>query len=745
MKQVKNKDLIKNRLLNGRPYLREIFLSFSLILIFSLQGCDKKDCDKDPCAEGCGPCPDICITDPCGNPAECPGQCPEFEDGILGKGDLKGEGNVVETDEGMSVDGKLTITTPDNSEVVLEDAEITILYNEDGTVKSMEGKAAVPSPTDYMEFTDPVQADLGYYSGKYLNENWDLDILLIDERYYLGFKIAVALELKVGANSDPEATKPLSIKPPVGGHILYIFDYTDPFYYYSAAQDALGAMSFGESSEGNIPYIPIQPVDEIVTFDGKSVRGGTFPIFKVIEVSGVMIQGTDFNVELVEADPFPFSFSAGYGAGVNGEFELSLPINNWITFAIPLGEASAAITAEAGTNGIKAQAFLNGLAEPDNSWWPEFIPVKPGGQIRASGYVQQAGEFDLELSGEFNLELPSNTYELDGFMGATNEAFTMTGNLLASGLTWAAGAEFRKDETEFMANPPQELLDDINSLVDANIDSALLKAETALADLEKATADYEFELSLRGLRSLLPGIVSEAKKRIADEIADGIKSGRDQANKILSDNGLALCSDNISSQVNKLDDPYINALNRLDKAARETNDSETTRKEIEEALRDLAKLNRIDKSITVTITAGNKKVNNPSPIPDVPACSIFKDDYNRTVSINVEVLTSEQVLLLNEAADNVKYIAETSDLKIKAQEIFDRVPAKEILEQLKQDIQTGTKSIPSIEEVGFINYHAQGTFSYYWIADGEKTDLSDIDIFDPKSISEAIIDNLINN
>ena len=743
MKTIFNQNHLNVQSKSGRTNLQNALLYAAIILLFSLQGCDKNKCDEDPCADGCGPCPDICVTDPCGNPTECPGQCPDIDNGILGKDNLKGEGNVVESGNGMSVDGKLTITTSDEEEVVLEDAEITIEYNDDGTVKSMEGTATVPSPTDYMEFTDPVQADLGYYSGKYLNENWDLEILLVENRFYLAFKIAVALELKVGAKSDPNATKPLSIKPPIGGHILYIFDYTDPFYFYSAAQDALGSMCFGESSEGNIPYVPIQPVEEIVTFDGKSVRCGTFPMFKVIEVSGVMIQGTDFNVELVEEEPFPLSFSAGYGAGINGEFELSLPINNWITFAIPLGEASAAITTEAGTNGIKAQAFLNGLAAPDNSWWPDFIPVKPGGQIRTSGYVQQEGEFDLELSGEFNLELPSRTYDVEGIMGANNESFTMAGNVLANNLTWAASAEFRKDETEFKATPPQELIDNINNLVNSNIDSAITKAETAIADLEKATEDYELELSLRGLRSAIPTIVSEAKKRIADEIAAGIKSGRDQANKILSDNNLALCSDDISKQVNKLDDPYIAALDRLEKAAKETNDNETTRKEIEAALRDLAKLNRLNKSITVTITGGNKKVNNPSPIPDVPACSIFSDDYKRTVSIDVEVLTPEQVALLNEAADNVKYIAETSDIKIKAEEILANIPSTEIMEQLKQDIQNGTKQIPSIDEVGFINHHSDDTFSYYWTANEERTDLADVDIFDPNSIAEAIIDDLL--
>ena len=724
----------KNRK-NKIPGIRTYYILIAILTFLTLTGCEKSKEDPDLA--------DICLTDPCGNPDKCPGQCPELEDGTLYRNNLKGEGVVVETDNSMSVDGKLTITGPDDREIILDDAEITVEYNDDGSVKNMEGRAILPSPTDYIEFTDPVQADLGYYSGKYLNDNWELDIRLVDDRFYLAFMIAVALELKVGTNSDPEATKPFSIKPPVGGHILYVFDYTDPFYFYSAAQDVLGSMSFGESFEGNIPYDPIQPVEKIIAFNGKSVRSGTYTIFKVIEVSGTMIQGNEFNLELIEEDPFPLNFSAGYSAGVNGEFELSLPIKSWITFNIPMGEASAAITAEASNEGVKAEAFLNGLAKPDNSWWPEIIPVKPGGQIRTSGYVQQEGEFDLELSGDFNLVLPANTYAVEGSMNANNESFTMSGSVLANDLTWAARAEFRTNETELSAEPPQKLIDDIDYLVNENIDSALTKAEKALADLEKATADYEFELSLRGLRSTIPVIVSEAKKRIAEEIAAGVKSGKDQANKILNEYGLALCGDNISQQVNKVDDPYIKALDRLNNAASAGNDNETTRAEIEGALRDLAKLNRLSTSVTVTVTAGNKAVNNPWPIPDVSKCSIFSDDYTRTVKIDVEVLTAEQVALITQAADNVKYIAETSDIKIKAEDILANIPAKEIMDQLKKDIQTGTKSIPSIEKVGFIKNHSNGSVASYWIANGEKTELADVDIFNPESLANAIINELL--
>jgi hypothetical protein len=145
----------------------------------------------------------------------------------------------------------------------------------------------------------------------------------------------------------------------------------------------------------------------------------------------------------------------------------------------------------------------------------------------------------------------------------------------------------------------------------------------------------------------------------------------------------------------------------------------------------------------VTITAGNKAVNNPWPVPDVSACSVFSDDYKRTVSIDVQVLTSEQVDLLNTAADNVKYIAETSDIKIEAQEIYDRIPAKEIMQKLKDDIASGAKSIPSIDELGFVNDHDKETFAFYWIINGEKKELDNMNIFDPESISEAIIEGLL--
>lgn len=72
MKPTINKNTFVER--SKRPRLKSIqSILFALILLFSLQACDKSNCEDDPCAEGCGECPDICLDDPCGNPDDCPG------------------------------------------------------------------------------------------------------------------------------------------------------------------------------------------------------------------------------------------------------------------------------------------------------------------------------------------------------------------------------------------------------------------------------------------------------------------------------------------------------------------------------------------------------------------------------------------------------------------------------------------------------------------------------------------------
>jgi hypothetical protein len=103
------------------------------------------------------------------------------------------------------------------------------------------------------------------------------------------------------------------------------------------------------------------------------------------------------------------------------------------------------------------------------------------------------------------------------------------------------------------------------------------------------------------------------------------------------------------------------------------------------------------------------------------------------------VLTDSQANTLINAANNVKYIKETSDRKIRMQQIYDSIPAKSIFEKVKQDIANGVDAIPSLSEFGFVLKHgAAKTFGVYAVLNGERHDLGALDPFDPGAVAKAV-------
>lgn len=714
--------------LNYRSFL------IAIIIIAVLSSCTKDECEDNPCAPGCNdiPCP-ACIEDPCGNPELCPGQCGIAEDGSLTKKEF--DGNLQQVGDHYEVEGKLVISLSETEKLELLEADLRLEFNEEGKLTNMSGAATIPSPTNYVEFGDLVKADIGYFSGKFLNENRNFNILLQDDKFYFVYNIALSVEMHVGANDDPDEHKPLTLKAPVGGHITYIADYSDPLYYFSGGHDLLGSMCFAASLGGNIPYIPLQPVEQGESFNGRALRCGKFSFFKVIEFSGVKIQNAEFGVQLTEENPVPMTFSAGYQAGFNGGFDLTVPVVKFVEFGIPLGEASGALIAEGNTqNGFKGLIFINGLADPDNSWWPNFIPVKPAAQLRGLGFVHQDGAFEIGLEGEFSLETPTNQQSIAGKAMVNNQEFLLEGNMLSHDREWTAKAVFEKDQTTLAAIPPDDLLNGLDQLVNEKIDSTFDAITEARKNLEDATEDYELEVSLRGLKKDIPVIVSEARKQVNAAVNKAIADGKSEAKKIVNDNNAALCSDNISSEVKKAAAPYYRILDRLESAVKKE-DAEEARTELENALRDLIALKSINRKVRIRVTAGNKKT------LFVSACSVFKNNYYRNVTINRQVLSNKQVDLLTQAADNIQYIPEASDRKIKAQEIFDRLPSEEELTQLKNDLQTGVKSIPTVKEVGFVNNYAEKSFAYYIIIGGDRKDIDAME-FNGGNLADVIIDLL---
>ncbi len=705
-----------------------------VILTVIILGCSKDNLADEVIAQ------DVCKTDPCGNPDICPDACPTpvAPEGSITKDDFSTEGNRVDTDNGFTIDGKLDMKTESGETISFIDADAELEFNEDGSLKNISGTVEIPSPSNYFEFENPVKADIGFFTGKYLNENRNFEIKLKDTISYFVFAISVAIELKVGVNDDPNATKPISISPPIsGGHITLIADYNDPMYFYSLGidgstgnnsgdgntddDDELSGVSFGLSKKGQLFYEPILPVDNVVSFDAKSVTGGSFSFWGVLKTNGMYYKNSGFDTDFNLKEPMNSTITAGYRAGINGTMNFSANIKNIVSFSFPMGKGSAAIVAEANTKGeIGAQAFVNGLVDPDLSWWPTFIPVTPDGSLNAYGYVEETGFFDMGLSGDLSLEMPTKTKSIEGEMQLTPEAFTMNGKVIDGEDEWAARAIFTKDETRCISTPPDNFSDGIAETVTDQIDNAIAITEKAIEELNKAEEQYELELSLRGLREVLPGIITEGEKAIDDAAQAGIDSGNAIINKFLNDNDRVLCSHNLSGQITSITRGHRDALTRLKNAVADENDNAQTRAELEAALRDLASMDKINKTFSVTIIHGGT----------VFKCSRFTRTDTKSVTVNERILTASQKAMLLEAADNVKHIPEADGIRIDAQLIVNQLPTVEELEKLKGEVtQCVAELTDGLSEAGFIYNHDSKEYSFFIIVNGEEIEVDGFDIF----------------
>lgn len=200
---------------------------------------------------------------------------------------------------------------------------------------------------------------MGLFSGRYLNENRDLAIRLQDDTDYFVYHVRTAFEMRIATGeTGADAVKPLKIKAPLGGEILMVMDYTDPMYFVHGSHDLIGEAGIGWSYNGRIPFEPTHPVAEVgprIRFDGKNIRTGTFPVYKIISASGVLVDNKTTEAHLSAADPFSSSATAGYQAGINGEMTLGLglklskkgqssALDGIVSFEIPLASASAYVT-----------------------------------------------------------------------------------------------------------------------------------------------------------------------------------------------------------------------------------------------------------------------------------------------------------------------------------------------------------------------------------------------------------------
>jgi hypothetical protein len=627
--------------------------------------------------------------------------------GGLSSSTITPEGSVTQTASGYVVKGLLHLDT-DFGRATFAQADLDVRFDANGNLRSMSGRAQIPSPHPRIQFADPVQADIGFFTGSELNRSGIIGIPLKNDTEYFVYRVATSFEMRIATgDTNSGAITPIAVRAPLGGEVIMVVDYQDPMYYIYGAQDLAGALGFGWSLHGRIPFVAEYPVQDMGAFDGKTTRTGTFPVFKIISVTGQIVENEETEVHVSLDDPFSSSLRMDYRMGFNGEGSLDLFLKDVAGIEVPLAAASGGMWREISTRDVfRGHAYVNGVTTNDQSWWPTFIPARPVQTLKVRSLVKSTGEFEVFLAGEYGWDLPSGRHSMSGEFSLTQDSMRVKGTSRAGTTELSLLGAVTREETRVGIAPPTTMLESIRGDVMQEVDARVAEAEKAWDDLQKATGDYELELSLRGLRKNLPGVVQTAKSELSSRISSELAKHKGK-----------VYYDDLRSHLNSAAKPYHQQLDRLAAAAKQISDNDQTRKEIEAALRAVAAKK------TYSTTFVYKKLGITLA----------------TVKVSARVLTDSQANTLINAANNVKYIKETSDRKIRMQQIYDSIPAKSIFEKVKQDIANGVDAFPSLSEFGFVLKHgAAKTFGVYAVLNGERHDLGALDPFDPGAVAKAV-------
>lgn len=110
----------------------------------------------------------------------------------------------METAAGFTVDGSLSVKTGEGKRITFRGANVDVRFDANGRLRSISGKVQIPSPHARIAFADPIRADVGVFTGRFLNEHRDLGILLKDDTDYFVFDVG-----RVGGPRTVESSQTL--------------------------------------------------------------------------------------------------------------------------------------------------------------------------------------------------------------------------------------------------------------------------------------------------------------------------------------------------------------------------------------------------------------------------------------------------------------------------------------------------------------------------------------------------------
>ena len=328
-------------------------------------------------------------------------------------------------------------------------------------------------------------------------------------------------------------------------------------------------------------------------------------------------------------------------------------------------------------------------------------------------------------------------------MHISNEGVKLSGTVVDDNIPMTINVVFENNVTTASIIPPVDLVGEVKASVVAALDQGIADGQQAYNDLVNATSDYEFEVSLRGIRQSLPAICDSAISTlngIPGSVATAAGNATDSyiSGNIILKNGLSSsqktsiknsASTSARSKTATAIVPYINAFNELKKQAQSADD-ESLRVALEQALRNAYDHRTFSKTI---------KVSYDFPL-GVGSVTVYNSTVTRTI---LDSATAAKVL---EAADNAHRIQETSDQMISAQQVYDAIPAEEVFQSVKQEVEDGVRVIPELKEMG---YTVSGSNPDAYFVLDEETYTADFNVLNPKEalagIGQVISENMLRN
>jgi len=617
---------------------------------------------------------------------------------ILNTGNFTTEGEVTPVGNGYHSVGDLVMNTGERIQR-FEDADLLLDFDADGKLIDFSGETLLPSNiSDTVTIASPVRAVVGMMTGAEINADDAFGILLQEETNYFVFFVSTSLDLVIGDRSDPGAVESVTLETPVGGEILIITDPTDPFLYRYGSQALIGTAGRGESTNGLIPFVPQLSHPELDSFSGHELVKGSMglgvKVFDFFEISGTRVVKNPQFGDIDWEDPFESEIE--FRAGLNGDAQFSFSILSVGLFSFDLARTSATLDV-----GLDRQSMaMQTRVAPDVSWVPDWFPFVPTTEVVGDWFVNGDGEFSASLGGSYRSIVPPA--DIAGRMQISNEGTILSGTTGDAEGEFTVSAEFRDNATMARVEFEEDFTAGLTGEVTAALDRQLAAAQQALDDLEAAIADYEFELSLRGLRSALPGIADAAisvLNGIPGTVRDAVDNAtvayiRDECitvvfaevclSSVVNENAIGdTTGADARNQATAKIAPYISMLGNL-KTQAQNADSESLREALRLAL--LAVHGNQEFSETITVT-----YDFPEPFADATV-------YNQTVERRIiPVATAEQILA---AANNIHRIGETSDIMISAQAIYDAFPTEEVFATTRQEVEDGLAQIPTLDGMG---------------------------------------------